>query len=241
MWLGEGLLVGQPGSPPCSLGPSEFWGRVGLVACCFLQGGSVPVVQGGRTRCSWPAGTGSLEPPGPGSSLGLAGPAPHPQVYRLLQSFPLVSTDGFFSLVKMAVTCLFLFLPFHPGGFLTCSEMDSVYDEPTGPSPSLAFVSPVPVPWVGKRGGKAIHFPLLLCVHWDSQGVTEVQEGDHLFGASMVASVDVWVSPCTCVRRSHPCLPGPPVGPLPPLLPPCSPACFLLLWITLHFLEFYIF
>ena len=121
MWLGEGLLVGQPGSPPCSLGPSEFWGRVGLVACCFLQGGSVPVVQGGRTRCSWPAGTGSLEPPGPGSSLGLAGPAPHPQVYRLLQSFPLVSTDGFFSLVKMAVTCLFLFLPFHPGGFLTCS------------------------------------------------------------------------------------------------------------------------
>lgn len=109
------------------------------------------------------------------------------------------------------------------------------------PKAGVPFMSGTPVPWVGKRGGKAIHFPLLLCVHWDSQGVTEVQEGDHLFGASMVASVDVWVSPCTCVRRSHPCLPGPPVGPLPPLLPPCSPACFLLLWITLHFLEFYIF
>ena len=71
--------------------------------------------------------------------------------------------------------------------------------------------------------------------------MTEVQEGDHLFGVSMLASVDVWVSPCTSVRRSHPCLPGPPVSPLPPLLSLGSPACFLLLWITLHFLEFYIF
>lgn len=49
MWLCEGLLAGQPGFPPASLGPGEFWGQVGLVACCLLQGGRVPVVQGSRT------------------------------------------------------------------------------------------------------------------------------------------------------------------------------------------------
>lgn len=86
MWLGEGLLVGQPGSPPCSLGPGEFWGRVGLVACCLLQGGSVPVVQGGRTGCSWPAGTGSLEPPGPGP------------LWVWWGSRPILKSTGYFSL-----------------------------------------------------------------------------------------------------------------------------------------------
>lgn len=77
MWLCEGLLAGQPGFPPPSLGPGEFWGRVGLVACCLLQGGRVPVVQGSRTGCSWPARTGSLEPPG-GRVLSRSGGARSP-------------------------------------------------------------------------------------------------------------------------------------------------------------------
>lgn len=50
----------------------------------------------------------------------------------------------------------------------------------------------------------------------------------------MVARVDVG-APCTCVKES-PLFAWVPCWPVPPLLSPgLAPACFLLLWITLHF------
>ena len=53
----RGSKLASLGSPPTSLGPSEFWGPIGLVTCFFLQEGSVPAEQGGRTGCSWPGRT----------------------------------------------------------------------------------------------------------------------------------------------------------------------------------------
>lgn len=131
--------------PPPPLGRASSGGGLALLPASCREGVSLWCRAVGLSAAGQP-GPGSLEPLG-GWVLSGSGRARSPSSSLQATSFlPSCLHSWLFPTGKDGshLFSFFSYLTFLPGGFLTCPEMDSVYDEPTCPSPSLAFVLPVP-------------------------------------------------------------------------------------------------
>lgn len=131
--------------PPPPLGRASSGGGLASLPASCREGVSLWCRAVGLSAAGQPE-PGSLEPLG-GWVLSGSGRARSPSSSLQATSFlPSCLHSWLFPTGKDGshLFSFFSYLTFLPGGFLTCPEMDSVYDEPTCPSPSLAFVLPVP-------------------------------------------------------------------------------------------------